>query len=298
MSLHPKIKPTNATQATPVSVRRSWLRWWPTRWWKRIMLLFLMVLIITPLVIYITAPKYYTILLIGSDQRAQEHARSDVLLLVSIPKNASAAMSLIMIPRDTKIDDPKYGLQKITHFYAMWDDTVDRLGNRALTQQQVEQLLGIHINATVEITFDSFVEIIDGLGGVDTSQGHLDGSAAVELVHNRYNKPDGDFGRGAVEREVVKSIMERVHDLTAARWLYSYFGSAERARLTYGRSSLIQFAMAYLIGHHGRVDLASPQEQVLPGVGKKIYTPDFGKELYYWVLDDDRTKALVSTYLH
>lgn len=300
MSLHPKTKPTKAPKPEAVSTQGSFFRHWPVLpagKWLRALLLFIALLIVLPLLVYALAPRYYTVLLIGSDQRANEHARSDVLLLVSIPKNAGDQLSLVMIPRDTKINDPEYGLQKITHFYAMWDDSVDRLGNRALTQQQVEQLFGIRINTTVEITFDSFVEIVDGLGGVDTSQGHLEGSEAVELVHNRYNKPDGDFGRGTAEREVVKSVMEQLRNPTQARWLYSYLGSAERARLTYSKSGLVQFALAYLIGHRGQLDLTIPQEQILPGNGEKIYTPDFGKELYYWVLDKDGTEKLVNTYL-
>ncbi|MBI2415831.1 MAG: LCP family protein [Candidatus Kerfeldbacteria bacterium] len=295
MSLHQKpiVLPKVASPSpAPVGLRYRW-----RRWLRRCLVVVLVVLIITPMIMYVSTPRYYRILVIGSDQRANEPARSDVLMVIAIPKSRSDQLTMVSIPRDTKIEHPEKGLQKITHFYAMWDDHTDRLGNRALTQQVVEELLDVNIHATIEVTFTSFTDIVNALGGVDTSQGHLTGEAAQELVHNRFNKPNGDFGRAKAEREVLRNLLSRVRQPTNLQKMYTYLQTSPHARLTGSTTTAGWFALAYLIGHRGNVSLGETNEIVLPGVGQKLYTPDFGKELYYWVLDDNATASLVNEFV-
>lgn len=269
-----------------------------TRWIIRGAIFVIIFLIVVPLLIYLSQPSYYKVLVIGSDQRGSEHARSDVLMVVAVPKKSDNQFSMVMVPRDTMIEHPDKGLQKITHFYAMWENEDEYLGNKELTTAVVEDLLDIKVNGTVEVTFDSFIEIVDMLGGVDTeSQGHLDGAAAKELVHNRYNKEGGDFGRADAQREILRNLMSRVKDPVKARMVYDYFLKTDRARLDINRNGFMIFGLAYLIGHQGNISLGEVEEIVLPGAGQRIYTPDFGKELYYWVLDEEGVKELVEQYL-
>ncbi|MFA6475546.1 MAG: LCP family protein [Patescibacteria group bacterium] len=301
MSLHPKVKPKArtsdnvvvTTQATP---ERLGCRRWIRRWIIRLILIIISILILFGIGFYVTQPRYYHILVIGSDQRTNERARSDALMILSIPKSKADPMSLMMVPRDTKIEDPDYGLQKITHFYAMWDDNTERMGNAALTTAQVEKLLGITMNGTVEITFDSFTEIVDSVGGVDISTGHVDGTEAQELVHNRFVQAEGDFGRAAEQREVFQAVLKKAKNPLVAQRLYNYLSSSDRSRLNLSQSSLMSFGIAYLIGHRS-FSLPKMEEVVLPGEGQRIYTPSFGKSLYYWVLDEAGTKDLVNKYL-
>lgn len=305
MSLHKKPKPTPNNLAVSDSVAAPspaptspGCRRLVVKWLFRMILLGLLLLVTVPLIIYATQPAYYKILVIGSDQRGSEQARSDVLMLVAIPKSRQDSFSMIMIPRDTKIDHPEKGLQKITHFYAMWDDQAEYLGNAQLTTEVVEGALGITINGTVEVTFDSFTEIVDMLGGVDTeTYGHLDGTEAQEIVHNRYNKAEGDFGRGEAQREILRNVLSRLKDPVHARSVYEYFRTTDRARLDISQQQLMLFGLAYVLGHRADVSLGEVKEEVLPGEGQRIYTPDFDKELYYWVLDDTAVKNVVNEYL-
>lgn len=234
--------------------------------------------------------------MIGSDQRNNEPARSDALMIVSIPKSKKDPLSLVMVPRDTKMEDAEYGLQKITHFYAIWDETVERMGNVELTESKVEELLGIQIHGTVEVTFDSFTDIVDTVGGVDISTGHVDGKEAQELIHNRFVQAAGDFGRAAEQREIFKAVLQKAKNPVTAQKLYNYLQTSERSRLRLSKSSLISFGLAYLLGHRA-MTIPEIEEEVLPGEGQRIYTPSFGKSLYYWVLDDGETETIAEQYL-
>lgn len=304
MSLHKKTSKLKQSPSAPVvedqpveKTKRTGCRGLLMRWLVKVSLVLLLLAIVVPFGFYISQPKYYTILLIGSDQRGTEHARSDALIVVSIPKSSKHPFSMTMIPRDTKVEHSEKGLQKLTHFYAMWDDPEEYLGNKELTVEVIEDLLDIKLDGTIEVTFDSFTEIVDLLGGVDTSQGYLTGAEAKELVHNRYNKEAGDFGRGEAQREIVRNLITRIKSPSNARAVYAYMQTTDRARVDINSTSLVAFGVAYLIGHRGDVSLGEVEEVVLPGEGQRIYTPDFGKELYYWVLDETGTKEMVEQYL-
>ncbi len=305
MSLHPKPLKTNNTtnaktssnvSAAPQPSQPSGCR----RWLRKVLLKTILIgFCIGAILIfgfYVSQPRYYHILVIGSDQRNNEHARSDALMIVSIPKSKNDPMSLVMVPRDTKIDHPEKGLQKITHFYAMWDESTDRMGNVDLTTSVVEDLLDIKIDGKVEVTFDSFTDIVDSVGGVDISTGHVDGAEAQELVHNRFEQAEGDFGRAAEQREIFKAVLQKAKSPFTAKKIYDYLLTSDRARLDISKSSLAAFGVAYIMGHRG-LDLPEMEEQVLPGEGTRIYTPSFGKSLYYWILDEEGTKDIVNQYL-
>lgn len=306
MSLHQQTKlrsktklPSDTTpdQSAPKKHKLFGCRSWLVRWLIKIGLVVLVILLIIIAGTYWSAPRYYNILIIGSDQRTTERARSDVMIVVAIPKSSKDSLSFVTLPRDTKVDDPDRGIEKLTHYYAFWDDNTTKLGNRDLTVAQIEKLLDIKINGTIEITFDSFNEIVDAVGGVDTDQGHLDGAQAQELVHNRYVQPEGDFGRAAEQRSILKDIAGKLYNPFNIQKVYNYFQTSDRARLNLSSGSLTSFGLAYLIGHQGNPKIGDIHEVVLPGIGQRIYTPDFGKSLYYWVLDDAGTKDDVNKYL-
>lgn len=303
MTLHPqkKVKSPAPESSTPNQSavelpHRTWKqRLW--RWiWRSLIILILLGLLLL-LGIYLSQPRYYTLLIIGSDQRNHEHARSDVLMILAIPKSAHDPLSLTTVPRDTKIDHPTKGLQKITHFYAMWEKPDETLGNRELTQSVVEDLLDIRLNGTMEVTFESFDQLVDLLGGVDTSQGHLTGKQAEELVHNRFVQPNGDFGRTAAQREIVENLLAKVKQPKNASAVYNYFQHTERARLTISRLNTGLFAMAFLLGHRAHINFSDTKEVVLPGHSELIYTPTFNKKLYYWIIDETAVQNLVQQYL-
>ncbi len=249
--------------------------------------------------LYFTAPSHYNILVIGSDQRGDERARSDVMFVVSIPKSGDKQPVFLSIPRDTKVDDKEHGLQKMTHFYAMGDRTNPdkKLGNRTLTTEKIEDLLDIRVDGTLEVTFDSFQEIIDSVDGVSLEGKDATGSQALARIRDRFTEGRSDFDRQANEREVFRGILTKVKSPKKARALYDYFQSSDKANLEFNKVKLARFAFGAGIARRGDVSIGEMKELEVPGKGEKIYTPSFGKALYYWVVDEPELKKIVDENL-
>ncbi|MFH0818740.1 MAG: LCP family protein [Patescibacteria group bacterium] len=252
------------------------------------------------LAIYLFTPSRYNILIIGSDQRESaregeptiKRGRSDVLMVVSISKKKKDITNILMVPRDTYISDSENGDQKITHYYAMGERyESDVLGNLPLTQEKVEELLGEKMDATFEVTFDGFKEIIDLLGGVETSTGHVDSAAALEMVHNRYVQPRGDFGRAEEQREILQGVIAKVKNFNTAKEVYDFIKGSDQLRLKFNNTKTGCFAVAYLIGHNGKISFSEYEEIELPGENSRI------NGIYYWQTDSDTVHLTAKKYL-
>ena len=112
----------------------------------------------------LTSPN--TVLMLGSDARPKgtkeaganvigSPSRSDSILLMRVGGGANATLS---IPRDTVVDIPGHGRNKINAAYA--------IGGPSLAIKTVESYLGIDVNHLVEVNFENFPQLIDSLGGV------------------------------------------------------------------------------------------------------------------------------------
>jgi LCP family protein required for cell wall assembly len=110
------------------------------------------------------------ILVLGSDRRQKNSrepganisgpSRSDSIMLIRAGGGHAARLS---IPRDTVVQIPGHGLQKINAAFAF--------GGPALSIAVIKRYLGIPINHVVEVNFEDFPQLIDAMGGVDYSGG-------------------------------------------------------------------------------------------------------------------------------
>jgi LCP family protein required for cell wall assembly len=150
------------------------------------------------------------ILVLGSDTRQKNSrepgaersgpGRSDTIMLIRTGGGHAARLS---IPRDTVIEIPGHGPQKINAAHAF--------GGPAESVAVIKRWLGIPINHVVEVNFENFPALIDAMGGVDYTGGcivsridggfrnggytlrlpkgthHLDGKAALALARTREN---------------------------------------------------------------------------------------------------------------
>jgi anionic cell wall polymer biosynthesis LytR-Cps2A-Psr (LCP) family protein len=247
------------------------------------------------LIAYLTAPKQYNVLVIGSDQRGTERARSDVLFVVSIPKDDDTQPVFLSIPRDSKVEHSKHGLQKITHFYALGErpDDGKLLGNVDLTREAVEDLLDLKMDATVEFTFESFGEIVNGAGGVTLDGKQVDAEAALAQIRDRFTEGRSDFDRQEDEREVFRAMLTKMKSPSKVRELYDYFQESENARLHINKTRAAHFLYGAGIARKGNVSIGEMKQLSVPGKGERIYTPSFGKALYYWVVDEEALRKLI-----
>ncbi len=178
-----------------------------------------------------------TILVLGSDARVKGNAepgantigapsRSDTILLIRTGGGASARLS---IPRDTVVDIPGHGTNKINAAYA--------LGGSALATQTVARFLQIRINHLVEVDFANFPKLIDAMGGIDYKGGcvvsringgfrnggytlrlrsgksHIDGKQALALARTRKNEcnpSESDLTRARRQQKIFAAMKSRV----------------------------------------------------------------------------------------
>jgi LCP family protein required for cell wall assembly len=180
--------------------------------------------------------KPQTTLILGSDQRTKGTkepgantsgpSRSDSILLVRTGGGHSAKLS---IPRDTIVDIPGHGRDKINAAYA--------IGGAALTVQTVKQFLGIPIDHVFEVNFANFPDLVDSMGGIDYTGGcvvsrisggfknggftlrlrrgttHIDGKQALALARTRKNlcnPRENDLTRARRQQKVISAMKSRV----------------------------------------------------------------------------------------
>lgn len=103
--------------------------------------------------------KVLNVMLFGEDNKGEdEHGRTDTMIMMSID-NRHKKLKLTSFQRDTYVYIPGYGNNKINAAYT--------LGGPKLTIETIEANFGIKVDRYAVVDFDSFIEIIDTLGGID-----------------------------------------------------------------------------------------------------------------------------------
>lgn len=129
------------------------------------------------------------ILILGSDALSgPTRARSDTMMLARLD-GANRTVSLLSIPRDSRVPVQGHGLDKISHANAY--------GGPALAIKTVKDYTGLPVNHYLELDFTGFAAIVDAVGGVAVHVGGaktLDSEAALAFVRSRAYS-DGDFTR-------------------------------------------------------------------------------------------------------
>ncbi len=162
------------------------------------------------------------VLVLGVEATDWENpARSDTIMVVRvIPKTNE--VTIVSIPRDSRVEVEDYGKQKLTHahFY----------GGSQLLIDTIYENFGIPIDRCVEVNFKGFYEIIDYLGGVDLyvekpiyspkfwdfdpftipeGDQHLNAKEALAYVHFRFDQK-GDIGRIERQQKFIKVISNEI----------------------------------------------------------------------------------------
>jgi LCP family protein required for cell wall assembly len=146
---------------------------------------------------------------------------SDSMLLLRFdPKQEK--VSVLSIPRDTRVYIERYGVRKINH--------ANKYGGPALTAAVASELLGgINIDRYVRVNVQGVEKLIDALGGVtvnvpkdmkyndfsqhlyiDLKKGiqHLDGDKSMQFLRYRYDEY-GDISRVQRQQMLMRSAVEQ-----------------------------------------------------------------------------------------
>lgn len=192
----------------------------------------------------ISNPDPINFLLIGTDlggNRTYEKdgVRTDVQMLMSlVPENerGNAEVNVMNIPRDVTTEYACGGSGKI-------NGAADQGAKQAIANGQdaeqaaidctlgtVENLFDIGIDYYVVVNFDSFISIVDGIGGIEVNNAyefceqdengkadaycfeegdiHLDGGEALAFARQRYDS--SDYERGQRQQLVMTKVFAKV----------------------------------------------------------------------------------------
>ena len=153
-------------------------------------------------------------------------SRSDVNLVLTVNMNTHKIL-MTETPRDAYVKIPDGGADqydKLTHAGIYGVET---------SEKTLENLYGITIDYYARLNFDSFLKLIDALGGVTVynSQeftalmnkkvypvGNIElssGEDALAFVRERYSLEHGDYDRGNNQMKVIQAILNKLTSLNS-----------------------------------------------------------------------------------
>lgn len=220
-----------------------------------------------------------TVLVMGVDTRPEERGyrtRTDTMILMSIDPTTKRG-SMLSIPRDTYVDVPGYGLQRVNTAYP--------LGGAELAVDTIEYNFGIRIDHYAIVEFAAFTALVDEIGGIDiyvpveindpifpdmdygydplyipAGQQHMDGITALKYARTRHQ--DNDYERARRQQAVIMAIRSKIISfdmlptlIQKAPGLYEMMGESIRTDMT-----LQQITELALLGQ----DI--PEESIRSGV--------------------------------
>jgi LCP family protein required for cell wall assembly len=224
-----------------------------------------------------------TILVLGSDARTEGLAepgsggpsRADSIMLLRIGGGANASLS---IPRDTVVDIPGQGTNKINAAYA--------LGGPALATQTVKEYLDIEVNHVVEVSFENFPQLIDALGGVTYKGGcvhskinggrrnggttlrlrrgetEINGKQALALARTRRNlcnPSEDDLTRARRQQQLVAAMKDKVTSFeTFIRLPWVSWAAPRAVRTDMAGPTLLGVVGASMTGGAGKQRILKP----------------------------------------
>ena len=225
------------------------------------------------------------VLIVGLDN-VDGGSRTDAIALAIFDAD-NKAVRVASIPRDSRVQIPGRGWDKINHAYVY--------GGIDLLKETVVNLTGMAVNYFVMVNYKSFPRIIDLIGGIDIyvdkplkytdysgklfidiskGQQHMDGMKALGFVRFRHD-PLGDIGRVQRQQKFMDIVLSKLKSpaiLPRIPALIDEVIAAVDTDLTPLEAlKLMQFANA----------LPPDRVQMFMAPGKSGYSGN----LSYWILD-------------
>lgn len=156
------------------------------------------------------------ILLAGVDgNNLDKGNRSDSMMVLTIDEKNND-IRITSLARDTYVQIPGYGEEKLTHAYAY--------GGPALLLQTIDKNFGLKIDKYAVVSFSSFEKIIDALGGVEIdvlpkevsyipgvdSAGKQTLNGAEALAYSRIRYADDAYQRDNRQRTVMQAAYNKI----------------------------------------------------------------------------------------
>lgn len=248
--------------------------------------------------------KPFNVLISGSDTRGgfDENGRSDVIMVATINPKTSTIL-LTSVPRDfyvTTACDAADGcmqgaLDKITHTGIHGTNT---------TKRTVEQLLGIEINYTFKVGFDTVTDLVNALGGVDVTVApgyafsnsdvsvhegvnHLNGHDALEYARERYAYTEGDRQRTKNQQQVLMGIVNEATKPSVITKYASIMDAMANTFSTTMSNEEISDLIKYQINNNPKWKM---EQYMVDGTGDTLMCAELGDAAYVMVPNQSTVK--------
>ena len=252
--------------------------------------------------------KPFNVLISGSDTRGgfDENGRSDVIMVATVNPKTHTIL-LTSVPRDfyvTTACDAGDGcmqgaLDKITHTGIHGTNT---------TKRTVEQLLGIEINYTFKVGFDTVTELVDAVGGIDVNVepgyecdnflhapglsvhagvNHLNGEQALGYARERYAYSEGDRQRTKNQQQVLMGIVDKITSPAIVTNYASIMDAMSNTFSTTMSSSEISDLIKYQINNNPKWKM---EQYMVNGTGDTLMCAELGDAASVMVPDQSTVK--------
>ncbi len=188
--------------------------------------------------------------------------RTDAIVLLHVPASHDKAY-LISIPRDTYVFVPK--AKNGEGGYKTKINAAYSYGGAPLLIQTVEGFTDVKIDHLMVVGFQGFKTMTDALGGVDVTVAktttdprskrtftkgvnHLDGTAALDYVRQRYGLPGSDFDRQKRLQVFLKALLAKATSsgtLTDPGKLNAFLDAATKSVTVDNDFSLVDMAFQF-----------------------------------------------------
>lgn len=219
-------------------------------------------------------------------------------MLITIDENTKK-LKLTSIPRDSYVNIPGRGMDKINHAYSY--------GGAQLALQTLNSNFGLDVKYFASVNFSSLPRIIDALGGVtltvtdrEAGSGEIPGiykagtykmTGKQALAFSRIRSVDSDFERGRRQRDVMQGLINGMFGQSIASYPGLLGGILPLMATNLSSSEILSLAQSVVLNGVKNIEQARyPLENM--GGGQMI------DGVYYYVFDIPGTKDLIGKYVY
>lgn len=241
--------------------------------------------------------KITNIALFGVDQVGDNPGRSDSIIIATFDETHNK-LKLTSIMRDSYVNIPGRGYDKINHAYAF--------GRDQLAIKTINQNFGLNIDNFVKINFDNMEHLIDALGGIKmeikafeipgvaaegiTKAGVYNLNGKQALAYSRIRKVDGDSERTERQRKVLTEMFNKISSVGPTE-----LPGLMNKLLPYVQTSLSNGDILNLGLKVSKSGIKNIEQQRFPlenfSEGKLI------NEIYYLTFDEKATREQIYNYI-
>lgn len=245
---------------------------------------------------YNNTDKIKNIALFGVDAPDGENGRSDSIMIATIDP-IHKKLKLTSIMRDSYVNIPGRGLDKINHAYAF--------GGPQLAIKTINENFGLNITDFMTVNFSSLPIIIDALGGVEISitdeeVSHIPGISSAgtftltgeqALAYSRIRYAEGgDYKRTERQRTVLEGLFTKALSMPASSYVSTLDTVLPYIQTNMSSSNILSLGTKALTSFNGQLE---QQRFPLDGYCEGAMIDG----VYYLTFDAETTKQQFMDYI-